>query len=54
MYCWATSDVMPEDIPSAEVIANDAKFDAWLLQMERKVQRNTYERQKAEAQSRRR
>ncbi len=53
MYDWALTEVMPEDRPTSEVINSDAKFDAWLLQMERKMQKLTYERQKMEAKSRR-
>ena len=40
---------MPEDRPTKEEIDSDKLFDAWLLRMERKMQKLTYERQKQES-----
>ena len=42
---------MPEDRPDPEVIENDARFDSWLEDMERKAKRRTAKAKIAAAQA---
>ena len=41
LYDWSVTETLPEDRPDPEVIENDARFDAWLEDMERKAKRRT-------------